>query len=168
MLKDLNKIKALARKKEKENQDFRIFLKGCNHYQVDKIVHELYQKYLSQYDCKECGNCCTKLTPTLTQKEIKKIAKVLNISLDTFKENYIERKMPEGFILKGWKCPFLSNNKCSIYEYRPEVCRSYPHLHKDNINHRLLNLIDNTFICPIVYNIFEDLKEKLWDKENII
>ena len=23
-------------------------------------------------------------------------------------------------------CPFLVNNKCSIYEYRPTVCRAFP------------------------------------------
>ncbi len=53
-----------------------------------------------------------------------------------------------------------------VTDCRPEVCRSYPHLHKDNINHRLLNFINNTFVCPIVYNIMEDLKEFLWTEEN--
>ncbi len=155
-------IKEKAQKKEKENQEFRIFLKGYNHHQVDKMVHKIYQKYLSRYDCTACGNCCKILVITLYHEEVEKIAKYLNISYKKMKKKYIERKTAEGFILKGQKCPFLHDNKCSIYKYRPEVCRSYPHLHKDNINHRLISIFDNVSICPIVYSIIEELKERIW------
>ena len=167
MEKDLDKIKELAKLKEKENEDFIIFLKGYDHYKVDEIVHKLNQKYLAQFDCTKCANCCKKLTPALSRDEIEKIADYLNTSLEKFKGDYVERKTAEGFILKNIDCPFLKNNKCSIYDCRPEVCQSYPHLHKDNINHRLLNIIDNCYICPIVYNIIEDLKRELWNNYNI-
>lgn len=163
---DLNKIERLAEEKEEENLRFRIFLKGYDHYEVDKIVHQLNEKYLKEIDCTECANCCKELAPALSLEETKKIAKHLELSYEEFEENYIERKTAEGIILKGWECPFLNENSCSIYDYRPEVCRSYPHLHKDNINHRLLNLINNTFICPIAYNIMEDLKVALWTEDD--
>lgn len=169
MEKDLNKIRKMAQKKEKENEKFRIFLKSYDHHQVDKIVHKLNKKYLSKYDCTECSNCCKKLTITLTLAEIKEIAEHLNISYEKMKKKYIERETPEGFIIKGWGCPFLQkDNKCSIYSHRPEVCSSYPHLYKDNINHRLLTIFDNYSLCPIVYNIIETLKEKLWSKEKVV
>lgn len=36
---------------------------------------------------------------------------------------------PEGHLLMGYSdqghCPMLVDNKCSIYEYRPQTCRSY-------------------------------------------
>ena len=36
---------------------------------------------------------------------------------------------PEGHVLMGYRdnghCPMLVDNKCSIYEYRPQTCRSY-------------------------------------------
>jgi Fe-S-cluster containining protein len=169
MEKNLNIIKEKAQLKEKENENFRMFLKGYDHHQVDKIVHQLNQKYLEEFDCTQCGNCCKKLTPCLGLDEIKDIAKHFNLSYENFKNKYIEKEMAEGFTFKGQECPFLKdNNKCHIYYYRPEVCRSYPHLHKDNINYRLLNIIDNTYICPIVYNVFEELKQKLWKDEDII
>ena len=162
MEKNLNKIKKMAQLKEEENYEFRIFLKGCDHYQVDKLVHKLNQKYLAQYDCKKCANCCKKRTLTISLEELKTIAQYLNISNEKFKEKYIERNTPSGFTLKGQGCPFLDNNKCSIYECRPEVCHSFPHLHKDNINHRLLSIIENSHICPIIYNVLEKLKKELW------
>ncbi len=167
MEKNLDKIKKLARQKEEKNQEFRLFLKGSNHYQIDKIVHELYQKYLLIYDCKKCANCCKELIPALIQEEKVKIAEYLGMSNKKFKDNYIERKTPVGYVLKGSECPFLDNNECSIYECRPEVCSSYPHLHKENINNRLLSIMDNSHICPIVYNVLEDLKKKLWYKDGL-
>ncbi len=161
MEKNLEKIKELAQLKDKENQDFSFFLRECDHHTVDRHVHKLNQKYSIEYDCTSCGNCCKKLMLTLTQEEIKVIADHLDISYQQFSETYIEREAAGGFILNGPGCPFLENNKCSIYNFRPEICRSYPHLYKDNINHRLLNIIDNTSVCPIVYNIIEELKDEL-------
>lgn len=155
---DLGKIEKLAQEKEEENFNFENYLKGCNHHEVDKTVHKLNKKYLEEYDCTECGNCCKKLAPALSLEETEDLARHLKISYEEFKKKYIERETAEGILFKDRVCPFLDENKCSVYECRPEVCRSYPHLHKDNINHRLLNLINNTFICPIVYNIMEDLK----------
>ncbi len=159
MKKDLCEIERMAHLKEEENQSFMIFLKGCDHFKVDKIVHKLNEKYLSLYDCTKCGNCCKQLAPSLSQEEILEITDFLNITYEDFIEKFVNRETTNGFILKNQECPFLNKNKCSIYEYRPEACRSFPHLHKDNINHRLLSLLDNIHICPIIYYIFEDLKE---------
>ena len=37
--------------------------------------------------------------------------------------------LPKGHVLMGYSdkghCPMLVDNKCSIYEYRPQTCRSY-------------------------------------------
>ncbi len=56
MERDLDKIEKLAQEKEEENLRFRIFLKGCDHYEVDRIVHQLNEKYFQEFDCRECGN----------------------------------------------------------------------------------------------------------------
>ena len=158
IIEKLDKLAKLAQQKDKENREFINYLKKCDHYKVDKIVHQLSQKYLKQYDCTNCGNCCKKLTPSLTHTDITKIASYLKITYEKFIKNYVEKEIPGGFILKGRDCPFIENNKCSIYEYRPEICRSFPHLNKDNINNRLLTIIDNSSICPIIYEVIEDLK----------
>jgi len=162
---NIKKLERLAREKEKENLDFIFVLKSSDHHGVDRIVHQLNKKYCQEIDCTDCANCCKKLAPALSQEETERIASFLKLTYGEFEEKYIKRKTPQGILLKGPECPFLSENKCSVYEYRPEACRSYPHLHRDNINHRLISFVDNTFICPIAYKIMEDLKA-YFDTEN--
>jgi Fe-S-cluster containining protein len=58
-------------------------------------------------------------------------------------------------------CPMLNGKLCSIYENRPDVCRSFPHLEQPAFTSRLMGVIDNVAICPIAFNAFEDLKAKL-------
>jgi uncharacterized protein len=62
---------------------------------------------------------------------------------------------------KNSPCPFLENKKCTVYNQRPTDCKSYPHLQKKNFTTRLLGVMDNYSICPIVFNVFEDLKQAL-------
>src|SRR5690554_6972707 len=92
----IKKLPAMAEAREKENQEFRIFLKGCDPVKVDKIVQQLYQEYSTEYDCTDCGNCCRKLTLTISHEEIRKIARELNLGEEEFKDKFIEREMAEG------------------------------------------------------------------------
>lgn len=56
-------------------------------------------------------------------------------------------------------CQFLSDKGCSIYGFRPLSCREYPHTDKSNIGSRLINLIESCAVCPVLFEIFERLKE---------
>jgi len=67
--------------------------------------------------------------------------------------------MSEGVV--NPPCPMLNGKFCSIYENRPEVCRSFPHLEQPGFASRLIGVIDNVAICPIAFNAFEELKTKL-------
>ena len=55
-------------------------------------------------------------------------------------------------------CPFLKENVCSVYEDRPKACRDFPYLHEPGFRTRMITLIENTALCPIVYNTCEQLK----------
>ena len=62
-------------------------------------------------------------------------------------------------------CRMLDGKLCSIYDKRPEGCRSFPHLEKSLFTSRLMGVIDNVAICPIAFNAYEELKTKLvWPK----
>ncbi len=161
---DLNIIKINAKIREDENFEFRSYLKGQDSKNIDQIVQELYEKVLDRIDCTECANCCIKLETSFQIDEIDRLTKSLNID----KEKFITQSTkPDQFgdtnivYLNSKPCQFLKDNKCSIYELRPEECNSYPYLHKDNFISRLLGVIENYGICPIVYNVFELLKLRL-------
>lgn len=156
-----DKIYRLAKEKEDENWDFRSFLKGCNDLTIDSIVHDLVKRVTSKIDCTKCGNCCVNIHPTLDNKDIKKMSKSLSISPESFNKEYVRIDRKGQYILNQTPCPFLKNKKCTHYEARPSDCVSYPHLHKKEFIFRLMGVIDNTFICPIVFNVYEALKKEL-------
>lgn len=158
---DLNRIKQISKENEDENFRFRSFLKGKDSDKVDRIVHRLYKEIVNKIDCTQCGNCCNIFTTTITDKEIDVLAKNDNFSRDYFIENFTMLDEFENLrYLKDVPCKYLSGKKCSIYDIRPGACRSYPHIHKNSFNSRTLGVLSNCEVCPIVFNVWESLKEE--------
>ena len=161
---DLNIIKRNSKIREQENFEFRSFLKGQDSDKIDQIVHELYENVLEYIDCTKCANCCIELETCFQIEEIDRLTKHLNIDKNEFinqSTNPDQFGDKDKFYLNSKPCQFLTNKKCTIYELRPEECNSYPYLHKDNFNSRLLGVIENYAICLIVYNVSELLKQEL-------
>ncbi len=162
----LKKIAQIGEQKEEENIDFRIFLKGQEFDYVDEIVHRLNDEITAQIDCQQCGNCCKSLMPSVTEGEIETLAVIDNLASADFREKFIETdSFEENVYLKKTPCKYLKDKSCTIYPQRPETCRSYPHTHKPEFITRLLFMIDNYCVCPIVFNLMEQLKGEL-DYEN--
>ena len=164
---DLKKIKKAAKRKEDENWEFRSFLKGYDIKiaEMDAIVHELFEQVSSKIDCTACGNCCREILPVLELEDIDRLSHGLGISPNKFKERFLvknNKNYSEGYIFNKRPCPFFKENLCAHYELRPEACRSFPHLHKEEFVFRLIGVVQNYSVCPIVFNIYEQLKVKLW------
>ena len=155
---DLKKIKLLSEKNEEKNWRFRSFLKFRDDSRIDRIVHRLYHEISEDIDCTQCGNCCRELRPLLTKKEVKLLANFINTPEDKFREHYTEFDHDENKLrLKETPCSFLKDNRCMVYECRPSDCRSFPHLHKKDFTARLINVLQNYSICPIVFDVYEQL-----------
>ncbi len=166
--KDIDTIKKLAREKDEENLGFRSFLKsgGIPKAKVDAMVQRLDKKVSAQIDCKACANCCKEITPTFKQEDIINLAAGMQITPEKLKEQYLVESENEGeYTVNTLPCPFLENNLCSVYNFRPNDCRSYPHLHKKNFVSRTMSVVNNTAICPIVYNVYEELKSEIWEMD---
>lgn len=166
---DINKIRKLSKEKEDENWEFRSFLKGgdISEEKIDLIVHELYQNVSSEIDCRACANCCRGVQPVLDQEDIERLSKCLGISCAQFKDQYLVKDDDPGkFVFNKKPCPFLKDNLCSHYTNRPKDCRSYPHLHKCGFIFRLVNVIGNCSICPIVFNVYEYLKNEIQNDDD--
>jgi len=165
---DINKIKKISKQKdkEKENWKFRSFLKSCDiaDEKIDSIVHKLYRDIVSEIDCQKCANCCIEMVPTLDNEDIDKFSKGSGIPVAEFKSRYlVKNKGSNDYTFNKMPCPFLKNNSCSCYTCRPKDCVAYPHLHKNEFTSRLINVIVNCSICPIVFNVFEGLKQEIRD-----
>ena len=161
MLLDLKEIQRLAAKRENENLRFRSWLKGQSSNRIDRLAHELNVYYSKEIDCTQCGNCCTKLRPVMLEIDIDVLTKLLTLSREDFRKKYIMIDTDGDMMFKHLPCIFLKDKQCSIYESRPTDCRSYPHLHKTEFISRLYGVLENYAICPIVFNVIEDLKTRL-------
>ena len=169
--KDYKNIGKLAEKKDDENWEFRCFLKAADikTEELDAIVHKLYEEVAAQINCQECGNCCRVALPLLKTKDITKLSDHLSLSPDELKKQYlVKNEREDGFVFSGCPCPFFKDNKenysCTVYSARPNDCCSYPHLHKKNFSSRLIGIVNNCHVCPIVYNVYELLKTEMYNR----
>jgi hypothetical protein len=166
---DLEYIKKMATERKKENWEFRSFLKqhDLTSHEIDAIVHEIVDGVTSQIDCTQCANCCKQIRPVLDQEDISRFALGLKILASEFQDQYLcaDDENPSKHNFNKLPCPFLKNDQCSNYDHRPEECRSYPHLHKNDFVSRLWGVVENYDICPIVFNVYEQVKIELWNDD---
>ncbi|MDF1520522.1 MAG: YkgJ family cysteine cluster protein [Brevefilum sp.] len=167
IITDLNYIRKMGTKRENENWQFRLFLKrlDMDSRDVDAIVHRINEEVTSKIDCTECANCCKEIYMSMDQAEIVDFADGLNISAEQLLTQYLVKNKEEPSKMKVAElpCPFLKNNRCTNYNHRPKECRSYPHLHKKDFIFRLFGVMSNYGRCPIVFNVYEQLKKELWN-----
>lgn len=149
---NLNNIQRIAEEKEQENLSFHLFLKEQDGEKVDTLVQRLKEEITPQIDCLDCGNCCRNLRPIAKNEVLRQFVDEADIE----KVKYV----------MSFPCSHLDGNKCKIYTERPEECRSYPYLDMDGFVSRALGMIQNYKICPIVFNVIEDLKKELEWKSN--
>lgn len=89
--------------------------------EFDKKISLYQQKYSSYIYCKiGCADCCKKGDYPISQLELEYIMQGY-ISLDAEQKLTVQNNIKN--IKKGGQCPFLIDNKCSIYQYRPIICR---------------------------------------------
>lgn len=158
---DINDLAVLANRKEEENHRFRNYLKNhADNEELDKQFKSLHEKYFKIYDCKKCRNCCKKIGISVNEDELNAICNYLKIGKEKFsKDNLIERYGEYSF--KEHKCKFLEeNNNCKIEKCLPRTCKEYPYTDKEERLFSLYSIVDNASICPVVYEILEDLKKE--------
>ncbi len=161
LVTDLEKIRYWGERNYDKNFDFRSFLKGNDSIEVDLIAHKLDKQIRKQIDCTSCGNCCIELKASVTDKDVARISESLGLSDNEFVDKYIDTSNDEEKIFAHKPCKFLKDRNCTIYDVRPKDCISYPHTQKKNFTRRLIGVIENYSVCPIVFNLVEQLKIEL-------
>ncbi|MGA2107352.1 MAG: YkgJ family cysteine cluster protein [Syntrophorhabdales bacterium] len=164
---DIERIKSLAEAKEDENWRFRAYLKGLDlsEASLDRLVWRHLDDIAPRIDCCACANCCTVISPLLSYKDVRRLADHLGIEkTQVIREHLRLSKERSRYEFQHRPCQFLHDKRCTVYEARPDDCRSFPHLHKREFISRLIGVVENCSICPIVYNVFERLKMELWGR----
>ncbi len=84
--------------------------------EIDVLTNRLNHLHTKQMQCKEgCSSCCESIS-------------VFEVEFDTIQQQIKASniKLPKPLFLQRFtkRCRFLVNNRCSIYEYRPIICRT--------------------------------------------
>lgn len=131
--------------------------------QADKKISALAPAVWKEVDCLGCANCCKTMTPTFNKGDIKRISAHLGMTEDAFKEKWLyqERGGDRDWMNKKQPCQFLNleDNKCSIYEVRPDDCSDFPHFHKKYKDYGYIHK-QNVEYCPATYKLVEKMMEK--------
>jgi Fe-S-cluster containining protein len=130
---------------------------------LDDVVHELHDEAFSKFNCLDCANCCKTIGPRLIDKDIERLAKHLKMKTADFISQYVLTDEDSDYVFKEHPCPFLlHDNYCMVYENRPKACREYPHTDRKRFYQILTLSHKNCETCPVVFEIFEELKTKSW------
>lgn len=91
----------------------------------------MFHDHLEHFKCTGCGTCCRwPGSVLLTDRDIAVMAGGLALTEQVFIDQYT-RLAPNRIQLAlidqpDGSCVFLEGNRCSIYEERPDQCRSFP------------------------------------------
>lgn len=154
--------KALLEKAADKKEENEALLKRLeNGPSLDKAFQAAHEKAFEKIDCLQCANCCKTTSPILYQNDMDRIAGHIALSTGAFIQKYVEMDEDGDFVFNRTPCPFLGkDNKCEVYEVRPEACRDYPHTNRKNMIDVLDIALVNSLICPAGSKILSDLKEQ--------
>lgn len=157
---DLIKHNHKAQALKKENRIFFDKLKRLTYKNLDTYFQEVHEEVFEKTDCLSCANCCKTTSPIFYNRDIERLAKHFKIKPGDFIERYLKIDEDKDYVLRQAPCPFLgADNYCSVYEDRPNACKEYPHTDRKKISQLLDLTYKNTFVCPAVLEITEQLKK---------
>jgi uncharacterized protein len=148
-----------------------------NHPRLKKFLRKFNRKFIpnmlptqlainaevwQEVDCLQCANCCKTMTPTYTPADLKRISTHLGMSKKELFAAYLMIDKDNGdTVNRSTPCQWLNatDNKCSIYDVRPEDCAGFPHHTKtkfDDYNHVYEQNLDK---CPATYKLIEKMEK---------
>lgn len=159
-MKYSDQISISEAQKEKAKKAFERFKKR-KPKNLDDSFHNAHEEAFRKIDCLECANCCKTTSPIFRDIDIQRISKKLKVSTREFEQLYLRLDEDNDWVLKQSPCHFLGpDNKCFIYDVRPQACREYPHTDRK----RMVQILDltrkNMEICPaVVFTVEKVIKD---------
>lgn len=156
---NIERLQQKASGEKRENKELFKKLRKMHPSDLDERIHSLHNKYMEEIDCLECGNCCKSISPAAKDSDISRLSKFLKTKPSELAESYFEIDDEGDYVFKTQPCPFIGgDNYCSVYNARPRACKEYPHTDQVKIQKILDITFQNIFVCPIVYEIVQELK----------
>lgn len=155
-----SKVREAFKSVGNENYSFRTYLKNhADENELDEQFLALHNELFLKYDCNKCRNCCKEYSACFEENEIGPVAALLGIAETEFRNKYIEERFGEYQLNIKPCCFLMDNSACRIEACKPLSCRDYPFTSKTERLFSLLNIIELSGICPVVYEMIERLKQ---------
>lgn len=122
---------------------------------LDERFHAAHEAAFERMDCLTCGNCCRTTSPIIRERDLDRLAKHLRVKPGALIDAHLRMDEDGDWVFRGAPCPFLDleDNRCSVYEQRPQACREYPHTDRKHIAGILPLTARNAAICPAVAEV---------------
>jgi uncharacterized protein len=163
-------VPAFKKELKRKQRKLKTFLTKLEKYKIPElntIRAKANTEAWAETDCLSCANCCRTMTPTFTEKDLKRIAPHFNLTVDAFKTKWlIYEKSDKDWVNKKQPCQFLNlkDNKCSIYEIRPDDCAKFPHHLKKDMDEYMHVYRQNITYCPATFKWVEKIKAAVEEK----
>ena len=167
MTVNLRSFKQLVRHRKKKFVQFLSRLRANPPAQLDRLAATIDKEIWKEVDCISCANCCKTMTPTYSQKDIKRISAHFDLSPKAFREKWLEKDKEGDWLNKSTPCQFLDmkTNKCGIYEIRPDDCISFPHISRKKMVEYIHVHKQNLDSCPATFKMVEKMMMHLGKKK---
>ena len=156
-----SEVASIAKKVEKQNLQFRSFLKfHADEDELDLQFLELHNELFKNYDCSKCANCCKEYELEIDEFEVGKITQFLGLTKEEWVEKYSVAESGFKYEMKHKPCAFLDEyGKCTIEKCKPQGCVDYPFTNKPDRLSSMYSMIEHASVCPVVFEILERLKK---------
>jgi Fe-S-cluster containining protein len=159
--KNPHELKLLVKDNKKGFDAFFQRLRKKKPGNLDDWFHPLHNEAFEQFNCLDCANCCSSISPIITEKDIDRLAKHFKRKASDLIDDYFHMDEEGDYVFNLSPCPFLMpDNYCMVYENRPKACREYPHTDRRKMIQILSITRKNCEVCPIVYSITKELISK--------
>ncbi|RME86444.1 MAG: YkgJ family cysteine cluster protein [Caldilineae bacterium] len=131
-----------------------------------ELLARTAREMVEAIDCTECGRCCRYVAPEVEGDDQARLAIALNLSIAELRRRFLRPMWPgaaeeDQVWLLPDPCPFHDGRLCTVYEARPQTCRDFPHLLRNDPVEQLQLYQDTAPLCLISYNIMERLCTQL-------
>jgi uncharacterized protein len=126
---------------------------------IDKLTDVIDEEVWKEVDCLSCANCCKKMTPTFTAKDLKRVSAHFGQTVEEFKTKWLKKERNGDWVNTTQPCQFLNlkDNKCSIYAVRPDDCAGFPHLKKKKFVEYAHVHKQNIDYCPATFMMVQKM-----------
>jgi Fe-S-cluster containining protein len=126
------------------------------------LLKKTHRDVFEKTDCLSCAQCCRTIPALVTRADIRRLATHTGLPPKTFIRRFVLTDLNGEMTLNGVPCHFLlPDNRCSVYEIRPEACRRYPHTDEREYASRPALNLANIQVCPAAASILEQLQKNI-------